>query len=119
MAQVQHTYNHAFAPGTTANLHRQAYLLFMSENSFEYKFPTLSAILMYVQYLANLHKNIRSVKNYASGAKSYVRHVAGDCSPFDSYVLINLIKGIARLSSHIPSRPLTLTAVDLRRCADD
>ena len=62
---------------------------------------------MYVQYLANLHKNIRSVKNYVSGAKSYVRHVAGDCSPFDSYVLTNLIKGVARLSSHVPSPACT------------
>ena len=38
---------------------------------------------------------------------------------FDSYLLSNLIKGVARLSAHVPSSPPTLSARDVRRCADD
>ena len=74
---------------------------------------------MYAQYLANIHSNVTSVKNYLSGAKSFVRNANGDLSPFESHVLSNLIKGVARLSTHIPSRPPTLTVTDLRRCSDD
>ena len=74
---------------------------------------------MYVQHLANIHKNVRSVKNYVSGAKSFVRNANGNITPFDSYVLVNLIKGVARLSFHVPSRPPTLSPLDVRTCADD
>ena len=74
---------------------------------------------MYVQHLANIHKNVRSVKNYVSGAKSFVRNANGNITPFDSYVLVNLIKGVARLSFHVPSRPPTLSPLDVCTCADD
>ena len=74
---------------------------------------------MYAQYLANTHSNVTSVKNYISGAKSLVRNANGDLTPFDSHVLTNLIKGVARLSTHIPYRPQPLTVTDLQRCSDD
>ena len=73
---------------------------------------------MYAQYLANTHNNVRPVKNYISGAKSFVRNINGNTVPFDSYLLVNLIKGVARLSAHVPSRPPTLTASEVRRAAD-
>ena len=67
---------------------------------------------MFTQSLANSHSNVGSVKNYLSGAKTFVRHIGGDTTPFDSPIL-------ARLSHHIPSSPLVMTAPDVRRCADD
>ena len=91
----------------------------MLHNSFNYLNPSIPSVLMFAQYLANTHKNVRSVKNYLSGAKSFVRNAYGDVSPFDSCILVNLIKGVARLSAHVPSRPLSLTPTELRHCADD
>ena len=41
------------------------------------------------------------------------------CGRRTSCVLANLIKGLTCLSAHIPSRPLSLTPADLRRCAND
>ena len=90
----------------------------MLSNSFDYLNPPQSAILMYAQHLANIYSNVTTIKNYISGAKSLVRNNARDTNPFDTYLLANLIKGIARLSTHVPSRPLTLTASDVRRVAD-
>ena len=65
--------------------------------------PSIPTILMYTQTLANTHKNVRSVKNYLSGANTFVRNAGGEIASFDSPLLANLIKGIARLSTHVPS----------------
>ena len=86
---------------------------------FDYVNLPLSTILMYAQSLANIHLNVRSVNNYLSGAKSFVRNIRGDVTPFESYTLTNLIKGVARLSAHVPSSPPPLTVADVRWCADD
>ena len=94
------------------------YLQFMLTNHFPPLNPPVHAVLMFTQYLANSHLNVRSVKNYLSGAKLYVRNAAGDSSPFDSPLLVNLIKGIARLSLHIPTSAPTLSIGEVRRCAD-
>ena len=94
------------------------YLKFMLANRFSPLQPPLFAILMFTQHLANSHLNVRSVKNYLSGAKLFIRNSGGDISLFDSPLLANLIKGIARLSAHIPSSAPTLSAAEVRRCAD-
>ena len=119
-SQVQTTYQAAFAPGTLSNHRRQftCYLKFMALYKLPHFAPTVNAILMFTQFLANSHKNVVTVKNYLSGAKTFVRNAGGDLSAFDSYHVTNLLKGVARLSSHVSSSPPSLSVTEVRRCAD-
>ena len=73
---------------------------------------------MYIQHLANSHANVTSVKNYLSGAKHYVRQAGGHLHNFESPLLVNLIKGVARLSSHVPTSAPALDRDLLCRAAD-
>ena len=61
-----------------------------------------SSLLLYIQFLANTHKNIISIKNYMSGAKTYVVATGGLSWAFSSPFIPNLYTGLLRLSSHIP-----------------
>ena len=115
------TYRAAFAQGTILNHQRQAkaYLQFMLKSKSNYLDPSLHLVLMFAQSLANSHKNTRYVKNYLSGVKLFVRNIGGNVTNFDSLILANLIKGIARMSNHIPSSAPALSASCVCRCADD
>ena len=119
-SQVESSYQAAFAPGTLSNHRRQfkCYLKFMSLYKFNYLIPTVNSILMFTQYLANSHHHVTTVKNYLSGAKTFVRNLGGDLTAFESFHVSNLLKGVARLSSHVPSSPPSLTVTEVRRCAD-
>ena len=72
--------------------------------SFPYLQPTVLHVLLYAQFLANSYKNIITTKDYMSGAKSYVANAGGDASVFLAPQVTNMLKGIARLSLHIPDQ---------------
>ena len=65
--------------------------------------PTIPAILHYAQLLPNSFANPTSVKNYLSGAKTFIVMAGGDPSPFDSPLCHHFFKGAARISSHVPN----------------
>ena len=70
---------------------------------YDYLFPSLTACLLYIQCLVNSMKNITSVKNYISGAKTFVVGVGGQPAAFDAPLVFTVIRGAAKLSTHIPS----------------
>lgn len=69
---------------------------------------------MYVQFLANTYKAMSTVKNYVSGARSWINHHKGDDSGFASSYVSSVIKYNMKKSTHVPSRAPPLTVNQLR-----
>ena len=114
MAQMQASYSAAFAPGTRQNKTRQtrAYITYMTAYNRPILTPALIDILLYTQFLANSLKSPASVKNYISGAKSFLQQAGVSVTPFASPLLSSLFKGITKLSDHVP---IPAPAIDLAR----
>ena len=113
-SQMTASYSAAFSTGTLQNRSRQtrAYLTYMIAYGRPSMLPTILDILLYTQFLANSLKSPASVKNYISGAKSFLQQQGASIAPFSSPLLINLFKGITKLSAHIP---VPAPAIDLPR----
>lgn len=109
------SYADSVAPGTAANRARQAksYVKFNVLYNFNSFAPTISQLCMYAQYLFNTHASPQTVKNYMSGAKTWVLEHTGDVFNFDSHDVQQLVKGFVKKSTHIPSRayPLSVSNV--------
>ena len=110
-SQLQHTYASAFTASTAANHVRQAksYLTFMLNAGFNPLQPTVISCLLYIQCLANTLLSVRSVKNYISGARTYIIGAGGHPAAFSSPLVATLLRGVTRLSGHveIPAPPLS------------
>lgn len=104
------TYSSALAPGTYINRAKQAEsFITFAVLYVNYFAPSVTDICMYSQYLANKHPSISTVKNYLSGAKSWVAEHNGNIDSFLSNEVPTLCKGIAKNSDHVVSRALPLT----------
>ena len=114
LAQMEASYTAAFAPGTHQNRTRQtrAYFTYMTAYTRPVLTPTVLDILLYTQFLANSLKSPASVKNYISGVKTFLQSRGASVAPFSSPLLMNLFKGITKLSGHTP---LPAPAIDLSR----
>ena len=85
---------------------------------FNYLAPTVSSSLLYIQCLVNSFKTITSVRNYISGARTYITMAGGDSAAFSSHLVNNLLRGAARLSTHVPRpAPALPRPALLRLCA--
>ena len=75
-------------------------MLKASKNPFH---PDIVTLLHYVQLLANsLTPN--TVKNYLSGAKTFVQNSGGNTAVFSSHQLHSLMRGVTRLSTHVSTQ---------------
>lgn len=86
----------------------------MLSYSFDYLCPLVPDLAMYLQFLANTYIAPATVRNYFSGAKSWVQFHAGDITSFVSHEVATLAKTITEKSSHSPSQALPITPADLR-----
>ena len=118
--QLRATLSAAFATGTVVNHQRQAkfYIAFMLKAHLNPLFPTVSSLLHYAQLLANSFKSVLSVKNYLSGAKTFVTSVGGDPTPFLARPLQLVIRGLSRLSLHVPQNAPALDPASIRAVCD-
>lgn len=68
------TYSHALALGTYLNRSKQAYtyVKFAVLYNVDYLSPSPTHVCMYAQYLANKFASVSSVKNYMSGARTWI-----------------------------------------------
>ena len=82
--------------------------MFMLAYDFDYVSPSLTSCLLYIQCLANSFKNMTSVRNYLSGAKTFLTAAGGDPAPLSAPLVATVIRGAARLSTHVasPAPPL-------------
>ena len=121
VAHLQESYSPAFTEGTRQNHIRQtkAYVTFMMASAFPPLAPTLIQLLLYIQFLANSFKAITTVKNYLSGAKTYILHQGGSVAHFQSPIITNLFKGLARLSTHVPAQAPPLSISDIKSVCDN
>lgn len=106
------SYTESVAPGTQTNRARQAksFVKFAVLYNVDHLSPTETDICMYAQYLKNAHSSPQSVKNYISGAKTWVGSHGGNILGFMSKELEQLTKGFVKNSEHVPARaaPLSL-----------
>lgn len=74
-----------------------------------YLSPSVTQVCMYSQYLANAYKAISSVKNYMSGAKSWVFEHGGNVASFLAPQLDTMIKSLTKKSTHVVKRAFPLS----------
>lgn len=104
------TYSRALAPGTYINKDKQAhcYITFAVLYNVPYLSPTTVHICMFYQYLANKLSSISSVKNYISGARSWVIEHGGNPLAFAGYEQSMMMKALAKDSTHVVKRAFPL-----------
>lgn len=68
---------------------------------------------MYARFLGNSFASVASVKNYLSGAKSWVSHHQGDPSAFASQEPADVVKYIGSSSNHMPMPAYPISTSDL------
>lgn len=73
---------------------------------------------MYAQYLKNLHPSPQTIKNYISGAKTWIADHGGVIQSFLSRELEQLTKGFVKHSEHVPRRAPPLSVQHLILIAD-
>lgn len=102
--QMLGSYNASISPGTRANRKKQAEEYIRFSLILPYLQPSITHICMFAQHLANKHAAPTSVRNYLSGAKTWIAEHQGSVLPFLSPQLGNLVKGFVKNSAHIPAR---------------
>ena len=89
--------------------------MYMLAYGVDYKNPPDTVtLLIYIQVLANSYKNITTIKNYISGAKTCVHNMGGNVTVFSSHEVSNMIKGVARVSDHVPTQAPPLAVGDVK-----
>lgn len=109
------TYSRALAPGTYINRQKQAksYVTFCVCYNVPCLQPSVTAVCMYSQYLANAFQAVSSVKNYLSGARSWICEHGGDPTSFSSIQLDHMIKSFTKHTTHIVKRAFPLLPVHI------
>lgn len=69
---------------------------------------------MYIQHLANIHTSPASIRNYLSGAKTWITSHLGDNSAFASYPAQQVLAKVTKESTHVPAQALPITPSEVR-----
>ena len=90
----------------------------MTAYGYDYMSPSLNSALLYIQCLVNSFKTVTAVRNYVSGARTFLSMIGGDPAPFSAQLVTTILRGAARLSTHVPrpAPPLHRSQL-LRMCA--
>lgn len=111
------TYSKALAPGTYANREKQArcYVTFAVLYNVPYLYPFPVHVCMFYQYLTNKLNSLSAIKNYISGARTWVTEHGGNTIGFSGYEQSMMMKAITKDSSHVVKRafPLTFSHISL------
>lgn len=106
--------------GTAANRKRQSelYLKFCIMYNVQYLSPPIINILMFIQFLKNSFDSHVSVKNYVSGARTWVLQHKGITDSFDSFEVKQMFGALEATSTHIPVPAYPLTISDVKIVCD-
>lgn len=104
------TYSSALAPGTYVNREKQArcYITFAVLYNVPYLSPFPVHICMFYQYLANKLNSLSSIKNYISGARTWVTEHGGNTLAFTGFEQSMMVKALAKDSTHVVKRAFPL-----------
>lgn len=110
------SYTDSVAPGTLQNRATQAriYVTFAVHYGFDPRFPSSTDVCMYTQFLKNSYSAPTTVKNYQSGAKTWIAEHGGNLVPFSSFEYNQLSAGLTKRSQHVPTRAVPLSWEHLR-----
>lgn len=117
---MQETYGAAYAPGTRVNRHSQAkaYLSAMLTLGVDPFYPAPLDLMMYAQLLKNSGKTSGTIKNYISGAKTFLVERENSGLVFNHYKFITFMKGIERQTKGQVKQAVPIPAGVIRRvCA--
>lgn len=100
------SYASSIAPGTARNRLTQAkaYLKFALLYQVPVLHPSVTQVCMFIQFLTNSFTAPTTVRNYLSGAKTWIIEHGGDDSPFSSLISQQLSRRLSKTSSHVPTR---------------
>lgn len=114
------SYGQSVAPGTAANRLTQAkaYVRFSLIYHFDPLRPSGTNMCMYMQYLKNSFSAPTTVKNYLSGARTWVGQHGGELSAFTSPEYHQMSIGLNKRSQHVPSRAAPLDWDNIRIIID-
>lgn len=82
--------------------------------NFQYLNPSINQLAMYCQFLGNTFPAPSTIRNYVSGARSWVYLHGGNVSPFLAPEMATMAKAIKEKSLHVPSPALPLTPTHLK-----
>lgn len=104
--QMLASYSSSLATGTVLNRRKQAqeYIKFALIYGVPYLSPSPTQACMFAQHLANKHSSPASIKNYLSGARSWIIEHLGSIQGFLSPQFAQLVKGFTKNSTHVPAR---------------
>lgn len=108
--QMVGSYMDSVAPGALANRLTQAksYITFAVHYGFNPLCPTSTDLCMYVEFLKNSYSAPTTVKNYLSGAKTWLSEHGGNVSSFTSFEYGQIFSGLSKRSTHVPARAAPL-----------
>lgn len=72
-------------------------------------FPDVTNACMFAQFLANKHAAPNTIKNYISGARTWIDEHQGNTCAFNSARFSQLVKGLVKNSDHVPVQATPLT----------
>lgn len=118
--QTLDTYAAGISQGTASNRKRQSelYLKFCVAYNVQYLSPPISDLIMYIQFLKNSFASQVSVKNYVSGARTWVQLHKGSICNFDSLEVKQMFAAVDATSSHVPVPAYPLTSGDIKLICD-
>lgn len=93
----------------------KAYLGFMLKFNYNVFHPQILDMTLYTQLLKNSCKSVQSVKNYISGARSYIIERGGDSQAFLHPMVVKLVKGFTRNSVHVPRQAAVVPIETFKR----
>lgn len=110
------TYNQAKGPGTVKNklVQAQLYLKFCLMYRVNYLGPSVLDVAMFTRFLGNSFSSPGTIKNYLSGAKSWVDHHIGDSKAFAASEPGDVLKRVSTSLHHVVKRAYALTPQDLQ-----
>lgn len=115
------TFEAGVSQGTAANRKRQAelYLRFCVAYDVNYLAPTVIDILMYIQLLKNSFASQISVKNYVSGARTWILHHKGSVLSFEAAEIKQMLAAVDVTSQHVPCPAYPLSPSDVKLVCDN
>lgn len=114
------TYEAGVSQGTLENRRRQAelFLKFCVTYNVQHLSPSVIDLLMFIQFLKNSFASPVSVKNYMSGARTWILQHRGYIQSFESIEVKQMFAALDSTSQHVPSPAYPLSSTDIKTVCD-
>lgn len=118
--QTLSTYESGVTQGTMENRRRQSevYLKFCVMYGIQYLHPTIIDTMMFIQFLKNSYASPVTVKNYVSGARTWILQHKGSVVNFDSIEVKQMFAALDARSEHVPVPAYPLPSHDIKNVCD-